>query len=81
LAKTSIYSHYFLSTAIPLFQSVHGAKKKLSGYRQISPLLRKGTANQKKTQNLGENSQNFLSKFVRIFVTLRCFYKAIIHAK
>jgi len=30
---------------------------------------------------LGGNSQNFLSKFVRFFVTLRCFYKVVIHRK
>ncbi len=29
----------------------------------------------------GRNSQNFLGKFVRFFVTLRCFYNANIHEK
>jgi len=27
------------------------------------------------------NSQNFLGKFVRYFVTLRCFYTVVIHRK
>jgi len=27
------------------------------------------------------NSQNFLGKFVRFFVTLRCFYGVVIHRK
>ncbi len=31
--------------------------------------------------DLGENSQNFLSKFVRSFVTFRCFLNTIIHGK
>jgi len=31
--------------------------------------------------NWGGNSQNFLKKFVRFFVTFRCFYKAIIQIK
>jgi len=29
----------------------------------------------------GGNSQNFLHKFIIFFLTLRCFYKAIIHRK
>jgi len=29
----------------------------------------------------GGNSQNFLGKFVRFFVTLRCFYRVVIHKK
>jgi len=32
-----------------------------------------------KTQ--GGNSQNFLRKFVRFFLTLRCFYRVVIHRK
>jgi len=30
---------------------------------------------------LGENSLNFLGKFVRFFITLRCFYWVVIHVK
>jgi hypothetical protein len=30
---------------------------------------------------LSGNSQNFLGKFERFFVTLRCFYREIIHRK
>jgi len=30
---------------------------------------------------LGGNSQNFLGKFVRCFVTLKCFYGVVIHRK
>jgi hypothetical protein len=30
---------------------------------------------------LGENSQNFLRKFVRFFLTLKCFYGEVIHRK
>jgi len=30
---------------------------------------------------LGGNSQNFLGKFLRFFVTLRCFYWVVIHRK
>ncbi len=33
----------------------------------------------KKLEHQGGNSQNFLSKFVRFFVTLRCFYGVVIH--
>jgi len=29
----------------------------------------------------GRNSQNFLGKFIRFFVTFRCFSKAIVHRK
>ena len=29
----------------------------------------------------GGNSQNFLRKFLRFFVTLRCFYRDVIHRK
>jgi len=32
-------------------------------------------------QNQGGNSQNFLPKFVRFFVTLRCFYGVVVHRK
>ncbi len=30
---------------------------------------------------LGRNSHNFLSKFVRFFVTFKCFYNKMIHRK
>ncbi len=30
---------------------------------------------------LGGNSQNFLQKFVRFFLTLKCFYRVVIHRK
>jgi len=29
----------------------------------------------------GGNSQNFLHKFVRFFLTLKCFYGVVIHRK
>jgi len=29
----------------------------------------------------GGNSQNFLGKFVKFFLTLRCFYGVVIHIK
>jgi len=32
-------------------------------------------------KQLGGNSQNFLDKYVRFFVTLRCFYRVVIHRK
>jgi len=32
-------------------------------------------------KTLGRNSQNFLRKFVRFFVTLKCFYGVVIHRK
>jgi len=32
-------------------------------------------------EHQGGNSQNFLSKFVRFFVTLRCFYRVVINRK
>ena len=32
-------------------------------------------------EELGRNSQNVLSKNLKIFVTFRCFYEAIIHRK
>jgi len=35
----------------------------------------------KKLEQLGRNSLNFLGKFVRFFVTLRCFYKVVVHRK
>jgi len=38
-------------------------------------LLRKGE------KHLGGNSQNFLGKFVRFFVALRCFYGVVILRK
>jgi len=28
-----------------------------------------------------QNSQNFLGKFIRFFITLRCFYGVVIHRK
>jgi len=34
-----------------------------------------------RSNTLDGNSQNFLRKFVIFFVTLSCFYKAIIHRK
>jgi len=35
----------------------------------------------KTTFGQGGNSQNFLEKFVRFFVTFRCFYGVVIHRK
>ena len=32
-------------------------------------------------KNLGGNSQNFLRQIRKIFITLRCFYAAVIHRK
>jgi len=32
-------------------------------------------------KNLDGNSQNFLGKFVRFFVCLRCFYRVVIHRR
>jgi hypothetical protein len=32
-------------------------------------------------RNLGWNSQNFLPKFLRFFLTLKCYYGLVIHRK
>jgi hypothetical protein len=34
-----------------------------------------------KPEDRGGNSQNFLRKFVIFFLTLRCFYRVVIHRK
>ncbi len=34
-----------------------------------------------KNSEQGQNSQNFLGRFIRFFITLRCFYRVVIHRK
>jgi len=60
---------YVTITAVKISQSFYNVNEAimiLEGHFFFSVFL-------KKRQALGGNSQNFLGKFVRFFVTLRCF--------
>jgi len=66
----------YLSKCNLLIQLIYLRKTSLG-----EPTLAKCINCSRSFEALGGNSQNFLGKFIRLFVTLRCFYRVVIHRK
>jgi len=83
--KNSSYI-YFSFTIYFLFCGAHAQKYKVNLVGHIIMLMDILNSNLSylsyvSGKVLGGNSQNFLQKFVKFFLTLRWFYKVIIHRK
>jgi len=55
----------------------HGQLQK----QRIDPKIKLPQWNKVRCPTQGGNAQNFLGKFARFFVTLKCFYEVVIHSK